>query len=319
MLTKTSYSWADKISADTTEQDQIPNSSRVELIRGKDYLVYDEILDQIGIFYHNALHVFICKTCKAVLSKNTIRGHENKHGYDLLQGDLEEIDRWCTSNHVHSLAETVNLPLPRGPSVQGILPPVDGFACIASPDCMYAAVSVNSMRRHARDAHNVHRSPDNNLRLAKVQRLFRSVNSAYFEVEPDPADLNIPHDQEVCRALDSIWIPSLEDSRVYSTDNDRDRPPFIRMTSWDEFLPHVREQPTLRKKLLELRVLQSHEYKKLHRAMLLYLRSNRKWLDWHPDHLSLRKTLIHGTNIPRDGWVIGFLILLYFDPDERTH
>lgn len=307
---ETGYVWADKILAGTVEQDQILNSSRIKLIREKDYLVYDEILDHTGIFYHNALHVFICKTCKAVLSKNMIRTHGRNHGYDVLRNDLEEIDRWCTSNYVHNLAETVNLPLPRGPSVQGILPSVDGFACTTSHDCMYAAVSVNSMGRHARDAHNMHRSPDNYFRPAKVQHLFLSVNSAYFEVEPDLEDLNIPHDQKVCHTLDSIWIPSLEDSRVYSIDNDRDRPPFIRMTSWDEFLPHVREQPTLRKKLLELRVSQSPKYKKLHKAMLLYLRSNRRWLDQYPDHLSLRKTLIHGTNIPRDGWVIGFLILL---------
>ena len=210
----------------------------------------------------------------------------------------------CVRFSIYTVPEEVKLPAPRGPPVQLIPPPVDGFACMLHSDCHYAVKDLHTLQRHCRQIHG--RSaplPEGSYRPCQVQQLFTGIGHAYFEID---ADLQSSAVQPDLRTSLKKMVQTIHSSAIVPPDTERERTPLIRCMDWDTFMPNLRMDPKKRhavQLLTQKHTPEEHDgiFPPLVQAVQLHFDKAASIINGIPSKMAYAQTLVHGANIPREG------------------
>ena len=191
------------------------------------------------MWLHGPLQILICQSCQVGLTSDTALGHlRSKHNRKVRDSEKILFEELCKSRNVHEKPQEVVMPKPGGPPVPGIAPPVEGFSCAADSECNYSVQDYQTMLKHCRVKHQQGLAGNSLHRRSWVQFLFAGFGKLYFEVDPDVAAAS---DLDVRQYLRGTFLPAQVDDPLVPQGSDRDRPPLLKITMWDEFEPEVRE------------------------------------------------------------------------------
>ncbi|KAG6371370.1 hypothetical protein JVT61DRAFT_9578 [Boletus reticuloceps] len=129
-----------------------------------------------------------------------------------------------------------------------------------------------------------------------VQSIFSSLGKVYFEVDPTvTSESNL----DVRRYLRGTLLPALVDDPVILQDSDRDRPPLLKITLWDEFEPVIRANISQREAarvIKEKHTAKEHGgiFLSLEKAVKLYHVTTRVLLNSFSHSFTICKVLLNG-------------------------
>lgn len=252
------------------------------------------------MWLHNGLRCLICRHCPSGLTSQTALGHlRSQHSVAASKDQKDALTELCKARNIHADAKDVVNPKPGGPPIPGIAPPVVGHACNA---CEYRVVDSGSMVRHGRVKHGGSLSGQPQSREAFVQCIFAGVGRVYFEVDPHHAE---GADLGVRVYLRAKFLPGQAEDPLVPQDQDRDRPPLLKITMWDEFEPEVRKDETQRK--LAAKLKSRHEpceqggiFVQLANAIVSYHRNAKLLLKGSAHKFTICKVLMNGPGFSPD-------------------
>ncbi|KAI9568143.1 hypothetical protein HD554DRAFT_2038970 [Boletus coccyginus] len=277
---------------------------RVVLQPGVDYLQGGGVLDALGVWFHHALKVFICRACQICLTSEAVKGHcKGQHQATITEAVTEALQAFCARHKVHRRPEEAVLPHPGGPAVQALPPPEAGLACGVA-GCLYSVKDEASMRKHERREHGRAPLQAFTYRPSKLQTLFQGVGKTYFEVEVEAMKARSLHLRDALKRV-GVSLDEVGEAAI-ATDKDRTPPPLLRVTGWADHLPEVRANRTLRADALALKAKRKAEelggiLPRLEAAVDQIFESGRTILNGHSSKLTVLKFLIHGENVPSEG------------------
>ncbi|KAF8425824.1 hypothetical protein L210DRAFT_986547 [Boletus edulis BED1] len=285
--------------AGASSAEAIDGSTRsgIELVPEVDYLFRTGILDRLGLFLHRKLLVLICRECKVALTSMMVAGHLlGTHGQKMGGNEKEELQKVCSQQSIYARPEEVPVPNAGGPPVQGIAQPIPGLTCSAAADCHYSVRDLQAMLKHGREKHGKGLTTNALYRPSTIQVLFRGVGRVYFEVD---ATLTSFSDVAVRTYLKQTFLPITSADEVITQRSDRDRPPLLKITLWDLFLPEVREDSVQRKHARGVKEGHTaHEhggiFVSLEKVVKLHHELAKKQLDHHCQRFTLAKVLLSG-------------------------
>lgn len=269
----------------------------VELAPQVDYLIGMGILDHLGLFVHCELHVLICRECKVALPSTMAAGHLSAmHDHKMTEKEKAELHEICSQHEIYARPEEVPLPKAGGPPVQGIAPPIPGLTCNAAADCHYSVRDLQTMLKHGREKHGRGLTTNASYRSSAIQVLFRGVGHIYFEVDDT---LTSSSDVDLRAYLKRDFLPKSSIDEVITQHSDRDRPPLLKITLWDLFLPQIREDAAQRKQarcIKEKHTLREHDriFVTLEKVVKLHHEVAKTKLEHHCQRFTLAKVLVNG-------------------------
>ena len=272
-------------------------SSGVELAPQADYLIGMGILDRLGLFVHRQLLVFICRECEVALTSTMVVGHLSvMHDHKTTEKEKVELHEMCSQHKIYERPEEVPIPKPGGPPVQGIAPPVSGLTCSAAADCRYSVRDMQAMLKHGREKHGRGLTTNALYRPSTIQALFRGVGHIYFEVDDT---LTSSSNIDLRAYLKRDFLPKSSTDEVITQQSDRDRPPLLKITLWDLFLPQIREDIAQRKQARGIKEKHTaHEhggiFVSLEKAVKLHHEVAKAQLERHCQRFTLAKVLVNG-------------------------
>lgn len=280
--------------------------TEVELVPGTSYLEGGGILEGHGLWLHTKLLVIICRSCKVALTSDMLVGHlKNHHGRKVSKEDAEKLRNVCKERAVYARPESVPRPRPFGPPVEGITEPEDGFSCTASGECRYSVRDVATMKRHGRERHGCGLQDNARYRPSKVQSLFRAIAHAFFEVDPT---LTSSSKVDVRAYLWGLFLPSVAGNPVVTEAADRDRPPLLKVTLWDQFMPQIRESVEQRKAARSIKAAHTegeHQgiFMSLAEVVELHRNTVKVALEGHGQSFTLAKVVLNGPGFSPEQYV----------------
>jgi Orsellinic acid/F9775 biosynthesis cluster protein D len=284
----------------------------VSLDGSVNYLLSSPILDALGFYFHQALGALLCKHGHGAFLPNDAPGHaQHAHQVRLTDEVRQAFALYCENSEdtgIHAEACNVPIPAPKGPPVQ--LVKVDkGFACDVDR-CIFCCISQDYMAKHVRQMHGIKRplQASNFFHPSMVQTVLNSVNRKYFQVERELENVS----------LDDPWSHILPDftsglslpSPIARPDTERERTPFMRFMGWDHHLSRFSTDKPNLNRILSLQQAPTSEETlgvthlcMLTTAVEAYIRLGIKICGDHSQSFSVRKSLVHGKNIPSGRWV----------------
>ncbi|KAI9461354.1 hypothetical protein HD554DRAFT_2176321 [Boletus coccyginus] len=265
------------------------------------------ILDSLGLWFHCTLNILLCCDYKVALTSQMVFGHcKNHHSHSIAPNILEAFIAFCGKKEVFMKPEEVVLPKPRGPPVEGISDPVDGYCCTTERECPYSMKDCSSMQCHNREKHRSVVMSDICLRAAKVQTLFTAVGKVYFEVIPLAVSPQSGYGG--LKATVNRVLPALNDILEEScpTSEDREPPPLIRAMAWDKFLPELHANRRMCNPVITLKDWHKENehggiFVRLQCTITTYGNLAASCLDGHLQKMTIAKVLIYGQAIPATG------------------
>ena len=218
----------------------------VKLLPEENVLVGGGILDRLGLSLHTKLLVLVCRRCEIGVCSEAGLGHVmNQHGVTTSSEEKEAFEAFCKKRGVCERPEQAPIPQPGGPPVRGIGAPTPGYSCRADPvNCRYSVRDFQTLLKHARIKHGQGLAHDTAREETMVQTIFQGVGRQYFEVD---VDASAESDLDMRDYLRLQFLPLVKDDPVVALGSDRDRPPLLKITMWDEFHPEIRKDPEQRK------------------------------------------------------------------------
>ena len=209
-------------------------------------MICGEILDRLGLCMHAQLLVLICQQCEVgVCSKAALSHAKNQHGVTTSREEKDAFKTFCQEHGVCERPEQAPVPQGGGPPVRGIAAPVPGYSCRADPfNCRYSVRDLQTLLRHARIRHDQGLAHDTDREETMVQTIFQGVGRQYFEVD---VNATAESDFDVRDYLRLQFLPSVKADPVLAAGSDRDRPPLLKITMWDEFHEEIRKDAEQRK------------------------------------------------------------------------
>ncbi|KIK75614.1 hypothetical protein PAXRUDRAFT_18839 [Paxillus rubicundulus Ve08.2h10] len=257
--------------------------ARVRLDPEVDYLVGGGMLYLNGLWLHQGLNVFICRSCEACLTLDGLQGHRNAQHKDAIsQADVDALQAAIKDDGICKGRSDMVLPFPGSPVIQGLQPAVPGFACRAQ-GCCYCMKDEGSMLKHNRKAHGGGPLATVTHRPCKVQTLFHG---------------------DLGTALDQL-VSSVMNGGNVTPDATCTPDALLRVTGWEDFMPEARGQKKKREVLMALKDKHSPEeldglLSRLSLTVNLHFEAGWVVLDRHGCRFTVLKTLIHGANIPSE-------------------
>ena len=209
-------------------------------------MIYGEILDRLGLCLHAKLLVLICRQCEVGVCSEAALGHaKNQHGVTTRREEQDAFRAFCKEHKVCGRPEQAPIPKAGGPPVRGIATPVPGYSCRADPlNCRYSVRDLQTLLKHARMQHGQGLAHDTDREETMVQTIFQGVGRQYFEVD---VSATAKSDLDMRDYLRLQFLPSVKGDPVLTADSDRDRPPLLKITMWDEFHEEIRKDAEQRK------------------------------------------------------------------------
>lgn len=218
------------------------------------------------------------------------------HDHKTTGQEKAELHKVYSQHEIYARPEEVPIPKAGGPPVQGITPPISGLTCSAAPTCHYSVRDVQTMLKHGREKHGRGLTTNALYRPSTIQVLFRGVGHVYFEVD----DTLTPSSNIDLRAyLKRNFLPKSSTDEVVTQQSDRDRPPLLKITLWDLFLPQIREDAVQRKQargIKEKHTAHEHEgvFVTLEKVVKLHHEVAKTQLEHHCQRFTLAKVLVNG-------------------------
>ncbi|KAH0825830.1 hypothetical protein J3R83DRAFT_7803, partial [Lanmaoa asiatica] len=257
-----------------------------------------ELLDQLGMWLHGPLHILICRQCGVGLTTETALGHmKNQHNLLVKAIQKSAFERLCKDRLICEKPQDVITPKAGGSPVEGIATPVEGFACCADSTCTYSVRDQQTMIRHSKEKHGLRITGQRLYRPCMVQCLFsRGPGKVYFEVDPT---VTPGCDVDVRRYLRGTFLPAHAKDPVVPQESDRDRPPLLRITLWDEFEPEIRKDDGQRNAAWRLKARHTADeqggiFASLRRVVEQYHKTTRALLNECPNSFTIAKILLNG-------------------------
>lgn len=257
-----------------------------------------DLLDQLGMWLHGPLRILICRQCGVGLTTGSALGHmKNQHNLFVKATHNSAFELLCKDRLIHENPQDVVIPKPGGPPVEGITTPVEGFACCANSTCTYSVRDRQTMIRHSKEKHGLRIIGKQLYRPCMVQCIFNhGPGKVYFEVDPK---VTAGCDLDVRRYLRGTFLPAHAKDPVVPQESDRDRPPLLRVTLWDEFEPEIRKDDGQRNAAWRLKARHTAEeqggiFVSLRRVVEQYHRITRALLNECPNSFTIAKVLLNG-------------------------
>jgi hypothetical protein len=169
-------------------------TARIQLDGSERYLVTFELFDQLGFVSHKALQVLMCQKCKICVIPADLIGHaESCQNISRKSVSVQDLNDLVHKQSIHLDTSSVIHPSPRGPPVEGLAEPVEGYACsVDRANCDYCCTSLRRMETHVR----THLGRPLNMvdcyhSKVKLQKLFPHFGIKLFEVEPTLSNISI--------------------------------------------------------------------------------------------------------------------------------
>lgn len=261
-------------------------------------MVRGEILDLLGLCLHAKLLVLICRQCEVGVCSEAALGHvKNQHGITASKEEKQAFKAFCKERGVCERPEQAPIPQAGGPPVRGIAAPAPGYSCRADPlNCRYSVRDFQTLLKHARIRHGQGLAHDTDREETMVQTLFHGVGRQYFEVDVDTTPES---DLGMRDYLRLQFLPSVNDDPVLAAGSDRDRPPLLKITMWDEFHEEIRKDTEQRK--AAWRIKQKHSpaehggiLNSLDKVAREHHRRAKKFLQETPHAFTVAKVLLSG-------------------------
>jgi hypothetical protein len=215
---------------------------------------------------------------------------------------MESFLKFCRESNIYERPGDVKLPSARGPPVQLIADPTEGFACAGFAKCTHACKDLASMHRHGLETHNTTSVDDIQYRSCQVQQIFTGFLDSCFEVGEDVSEGVSP---DVTATIQATFLPAIDHALVTRADAERESTPLMRIMGWDKFKVELRMNPSQR--LAAFNIKKNHTDEELSGVLTRLAATVRDHmttastiLDGHPHRLSLSKHLLYGSSIPRD-------------------
>ena len=221
---------------------------------------------------------------------------KSQHNFSVKATQKSAFEQLCKDRLVCKKPQDVILPKAGGSPVQGIAAPVEGLACCADSACEYSVCDLQTMIRHSKEKHARRITGENSYRPCMVQCIFRGVGKVYFEVDPTAVfECNL----DVRRYLRTTFLPAHAKDPVFPQGSDRDRPPLLRITLWDEFEPDIRKDEAQRNFAWRLKARHTAEeqggvFVSLERAVKQHHAAVRVLLNECPNSFTIAKILLNG-------------------------
>lgn len=261
-------------------------------------MTYGKILDRLGLCLHKKLSVLICRQCEMGVGSADALGHATKQHGATISGEESKVFRaFCVEHEVCQLPEQAPIPQAGGPPVKGIAAPISGYSCRADPlNCRYSVRDWQTLLKHARLQHGQGLANNTVRAETMVQTIFRGVGRQYFEVD---MTATAESDLDMRDYLRLQFLPSVKGSTLLEAGSDRDRPPLLKLTRWDEFEEGIRKDGEQRKAAWGIK--QKHApselggiLKSLDDVVREHLRQVQKLLQDTPHPFTVAKVLLNG-------------------------
>ena len=233
----------------------------------------------------------------------TVVGHlKATHDRKMTKKEKAELQEICSQHKIWARPEVVPIPKPGGPPVQGIAPPISGLTCSAAADCSYSVCDLQTMLKHGREKHGRGLTTNALYRSSTVQVLFAGVGRIYFEVDDTLTSLS---DVDVRAYLKREFLPRSSTDEVVIQQSDRDRPPLLKITLWDLFLPQIQKDTAQRKQARAIKEKHTeHEHGgifiSLEKAVKLHHEVVKTQLEHHWQRFTLAKVLVNGAKLSQN-------------------
>ena len=228
-------------------------------------------------------------------------GHlKNKHAHKVTLDDLTALTALVAQHELYERAEDVPVLCPGGPPVEGIEGPVRGYSCHVSLRCNYSVCDKQTMLRHAKETHGLDLQQAHlSLRDSTVQALFRAVAQIYFEVD---IALETCCNIDLRQRLRKEFLTKATLDDVLTQDGDRDRPPLLKITQWDQFSTDIRENTEERRAVYRLKRYHTDDeaggmFTALQSVIEQHAKSAKHTLENHAQSFTLAKVLLHGPEL----------------------
>ncbi|KAF8131379.1 hypothetical protein EV363DRAFT_1329892 [Boletus edulis] len=225
-------------------------------------------------------------------------GHaKNQHGVLTSREEKKVFEAFCKDHRVCERPEQAPIPLAGGPPVRGIAAPVPGYSCRADPlNCRYSVRDFQTLLTHARLRHRQGLALNTDRAETMVQTIFQGVGRQYFEVDVTAtAESNL----DLRDYLRLQFLPSVKGDPILAAGSDRDRPPLLKITMWDEFEEEIRKDGEQRK--AAWRIKQKHAptelggiLKSLDEVVREHHSHVKKLLEETPHAFTVAKVLLNG-------------------------
>ncbi|KAG6380518.1 hypothetical protein JVT61DRAFT_8682 [Boletus reticuloceps] len=276
----------------------------IKLLPEENEVTYGKIFDRLGLCLHKKLLVLICRQCEMGVGSADALGHATKQHGAAISGEERKVFRaFCAEHKVCQLPEQAPIPQAGGPPVKGIAAPVSGYSCRADPlNCRYSVRDWQTLLKHARLQHGQGLANNTVRAETMVQTIFRGVGRQYFEVD---VTATAESDLDMRDYLRLQFLPSVKCSTLLEAGSDRDRPPLLRLTMWDEFEEGIRKDGEQRKAAWGIK--QKHApselggiLKSLDDVVREHLRQAQKLLHDTPHAFTVAKVLLNGPGFSPD-------------------
>jgi Orsellinic acid/F9775 biosynthesis cluster protein D len=213
----------------------------------KTYLVTNDVLRAMGLFYHNHFKVLLCTCGKAVLP-NACVAHVGGHGIKVSGAVQAAFKNLIWGLGIATALTGAPCPPPRGPPVEVLTLWKGGFCCNF---CGYCACVKKSLSNHWYQSH--HDRPEVSLECrfhrAAVQTFYAPAGERYFEVNPDLAGLS-PDDVFTIYMCDEV--PKFAAFPTTIPEDEHEVPPLLQVTQWHVHLSAYSSDPQRRETLWSL-------------------------------------------------------------------
>ena len=283
------------------ERSQQPREGKrrvIKLLPEENDVICGEILDRLGLCMHAKLLVLICRRCEVGVCSEAALGHaKNQHGVFTSREEKAAFKAFCQKRGVCERPEQAPIPQAGGPPVKGIAAPVPGYSCRANPlSCRYSVRDFQTLLKHARIQHGQGLAHDTDREETMVQTIFQGVGRQYFEVD---VDVTPESDLDMRDYLHLQFLPSVKGDPVLAAGSDRDRPPLLKITMWDEFQEDIRKDPEQRKAAWKIK--QKHSptehggiLDSLDKVVREHHSRAKKFLEETPHAFTVAKVLLNG-------------------------
>ena len=270
----------------------------IELLPEENDVIRGGILDGLGLCMHVKLLVLICRRCEVGVCSEAALGHvKNQHGITTSREEKEAFKAFCKERGVCERPEQAPIPQAGGPPVRGIAAPVSGYSCRADPlSCRYSVCDFQALLKHARIQHGQGLAHDTDREATMVQTMFQGVGRQYFEVDVDATPES---DLDMRDYLRLQFLPSVKGDPILTAGSDRDRPPLLKITMWDEFQEDIRKDPEQRK--AAWRIKQKHSpaehggmLDSLDKVVREHHNRAKKFMENMPHAFTIAKVLLNG-------------------------
>jgi len=196
------------------------------------YLVFDDVLDKLGLCVHNDLRSLFCFKCRAFVSSTGVWGHLRSTSHKV---DAEHVPPVSDSVlQATLLKHNISGPLPPPPTIP--VPPINGLPVVQVLECNVCHTRVREyshLKRHYSHHHlDITIGPLDSFRSLRCQRFH--ANCPYFEVlEPTPASYS-----------DESPSPDIKDTILHSFSSYHAE---VHSTLWHSEAPAEEVEPYLRR------------------------------------------------------------------------